>query len=132
MPLLTTRPIPTMEHSGGTNSAVPTWGRTGVRGGAYGSGVDDYIAVPYLDFITIPEHILSQLGLVTKGPGAGQSETIFQNAKPDDRNGMNVVNNEVRFGYYDSAWSGKSSSISPNVWTHVVGVNNAGTLSFVY
>ena len=116
---------------GGTASAVPTWHRDGIRGGAYDfDGVDDYIAAPYMDFITKTGNYTFSAWVYYEGPGAGQSETIFQNAKPDDRNGMNIVSNQVRFGYYDgTSWSGVSGNLGTNTWTHVVGLNAGGTLA---
>jgi VCBS repeat-containing protein len=115
---------------GGTNSAVPQWTNEGIRGGAYDfDGVDDYIEAPFMSAITKNGTYTFSAWVYYDGDGAGTSETIFQNSDVDDRNGMNVVGDIVRFGYYDgSSWTGKSGAMSTNVWTHLVGINTNGSL----
>lgn len=58
-------------------------------------------------------------------------QVVFQNAPAaSDRNSMGIINFNVRFGYYNGvAWSGVSRSLTQNEWTHLVGINNGGSLS---
>jgi len=65
-----------------------------------------------------------------KPTGSGDY-VIFQNSNSaSDRNGIRISSGTLRFGYYNgTSWIGASGNVNANQWQHIVGVNNAGTLS---
>lgn len=116
----------------GANATGIDCAKTGKLGSACGfDGVDDYITANNQSFITKNGTYTFSAWIYQEGPGSGQTQTIFQNSLgSSDRNGMSIGADNIRFGFYNgSTWSGASGGISRNVWTHVEGVNNAGSLN---
>jgi hypothetical protein len=57
---------------------------------------------------------------------------VFQNSSSaSDRNGLSIGGTLASFGYYNgTTWIGKAGSIQVNQWTHMVGVNQSGSITF--
>jgi len=124
----------TVYDDSGNNNNGTAYGGPAVVDGVVGKalqfdGVDDYVIAGNISAINKDNNYTFSAWI---NPYQVSSRvTIFENSQGcSNRNGMNIESNLVKFGYYNGAsWYGASGAISANIWTHVVGINRAGTLS---
>ncbi len=108
------------------HTATVTGATWGIQGRTFASG--NLITAPILQQIT-------KAGTYTfctwiKPTATTLQQIIFENSHGGaDRNGLNILSGDLRFGYYNGvAYVGKSGALTTN-WSFVRAMNDAGTLS---
>ena len=122
----------------GTSSMKPAWNSSGISGGCYefdgqGAGNADFISHTVVPCIKCRNLFFSVWVYHTgnnSASRAGSYANVFDQgwASPAEH-GMVIWDDVLKFDYYNGSWTSKSGSISQNAWTHVVGINDQGTLT---
>lgn len=98
--------------------------------GYWFDGVNDYIDVgDNFAFITTAGKYSLIVDFNLDDTSNGTIINISPGASSTDRNGIVVVSNQLRLGYWNGAFTGKSGAVTAGIENCAVMINNAGTLT---